>query len=126
MIADRTNTSSPDSVSTLEERRRDLRNQISDLSSEVNTQKAKAGAALGGAAFLVLLSLGASYDLARDNLAPWLMLGLDRQLLKLIALATGVAAMLLLLAGLWKLLPESRRREARLADLEREYDDLID
>jgi len=31
-----------------------------------------------------------------------------------------------LLAGLWKLLPESRRREARLADLEREYDDLID
>jgi len=55
-----------------------------------------------------------------------LMLGLDRQLLKLIAIATGATAMLLLLTGLWKLLPESRRREERLAQIEREYDDLID
>jgi hypothetical protein len=110
---------------TSDERIRALRIQIQELAGEVNSHKAKTGAAFGGAVFLVLLCVGAAYDLARGNVAPWLMLGLDRQVLTLIAWATGAVALTMMVLGLLKLLPESRRQEARLAELEREYDALL-
>jgi hypothetical protein len=103
-----------------------LRSQIEDLAHEVNTRKAKLGAALGGSVFLLLLSAGAAYDLARDNLVPWSMIGLDRQLLTWIAAASGLTSITLLVLGLVKLLPESHQREDRLAELEREYGDLLE
>ena len=103
-----------------------IRSQIRDLASEVNSYKARAGGAFGASLFLILLSAGAGYDLAAGRMTPWLALGLDQVQLIGIAATLGFAGLVLVFLGAFKLRPAARRVEARLAQIEREYDELLD
>jgi hypothetical protein len=104
------------------DRRERLRTSIRDLADEVNSKKARAGGAVGGGVFLLLLSGIAGYDLIRGNLAVWLAIGLSRQTLLLFGVALALTGFLLFALGLLKLRPAARRSEERLAALECEYD----
>jgi hypothetical protein len=102
-----------------------MRSRVQELADEVNSRKARAAGALGGAVFLILIGAGAAYDSLRHRFDLWGVLGIDGEWLVLVAgilLLTGVA---LLALGLFKLRPEAVRREAALAQLEREYDELL-
>src|SRR5262249_49596916 len=103
-----------------------LRSDIRDQAHEVNSWKARTGAAFGGAIFALLIAGGAAYDLARDNLAPWLFLGLDRRTLILAMAGLGSASLILLALGVLMLRPRTLVKQAELEDLEREYESLLD
>lgn len=108
------------------DQRERLKTSIRDLADEVNSRKARAGGAVGGGLFLLLLSGIAGYDLIRGNLAVWLAIGLSRQTLLLSGVVLALTGLLLLAAGLLRLRPGARREEERLAALEREYDSIAD
>jgi hypothetical protein len=108
------------------DQRERLRTGIRDLADEVNSRKARAGGAVGGGVFLLLLSGIAGYDLIRGNLAVWLAIGLSRQTLLLSGVVLGLTGFLLLAVGLLRLRPAARREEERLAALEHEYDSVAD
>ncbi|HMG36712.1 MAG TPA: hypothetical protein VKM94_22440 [Blastocatellia bacterium] len=104
----------------------ELRSIIRDQAYELNSLKAKTGAAFGGAVFALLLASCAAYDLIRGNLAPWLFLGLDRQFLILALAGLGLVSLALLAVGVLKLRPGAIQKQAELEELEREYETLLD
>ncbi len=103
----------------------ELRNQISDLGSEVDTFKAKRGGAIGGGVFLSLLALIAVYDFFTSKSNLWRSVGVSREILKFVAI--GLAAVSILLFLLAAVLEKTRDRsqEAKLAELEQELEDLL-
>lgn len=112
-------------LSSTEDRARDLRARISDVAQEIDTHKAKTGAAMGGAVFLFLLALGAGYDLFSGKIHLWSTFGITRSTLQY--LAAGLAASSLLLFVLARFIERRRDRdkEALLEDLEQELAELL-
>lgn len=116
----------PADLSLTENRARDLRARISDVAQEIDAHKAKTGAAMGGAVFLLLLAFGAGYDLVSGKIHLWSTFGFTRSTLQW--LAAALAASSLLLFGLAALSERRRDRdkEALLDDLEQELAELLE
>lgn len=113
-------------LSDVDRRIRELREQISDAGQEVDSYKARTAAALGGGVFLLLLALGAWYEILAGSPSIWTAIGLTRTGFYFIAGALA-ASSLGLLALAW--IRERRRdlaREARLDELEEEFADLVE
>lgn len=112
--------------SETDRRMRELREQISDAGREVDTYRAKTAAALGGGVFLLLLAIGAWYEILAGNPSIWNAIGLTRTGFYFIA-AVMLAASLGLFALAWS--RERRRdlvRETGLDRLEEEFAALVD
>lgn len=98
-----------------------MREQISDTGQQIDSYRAKTAAALGGGVFLLLLAIGACYEIIADNPLLWLPIRITRLAFYFIAGAL-IAASLGLLALAWM---RERRRdlacEAKLDELEEEF-----
>jgi hypothetical protein len=116
-------TAPSDSHVAASDRLVELGASIRDLADDLNRHKARTGAMIGGAVFLLLLGGGAAYDIVRGNFRPWLFLGLDKVTLEVLAGCFIFTALLLIVVAL-RLRPGDRKRELILNRLEREYDEL--
>ena len=103
----------------------ELRNQIGDLGSAIDTFKAKKGGAIGGGVFLMLLALIAIYDVRNGKANLWLAVGISGGLLKYIAGGFVIAALaaFALAVGLEK--NRDHLREAKLAELQQQLETLL-
>jgi len=116
----------PDTVGSIDGQLNDLRSRISELGQQVDTYKTKTAAALGAGVFLLLLAVGASYDLVSGKNSVWLVRGVTRETLLWIASALGLSALLLLAFGLVRSRRRDRGLDTRLEQMEQEYADLIE
>ena len=104
----------------------ELGSRISDLGYEIDSRKATVARSMGGAVFLLMLALGAAYDLVTHNAALMVVLGVTRETLIRIAFACGLAGLALLAHALvWPRLGD-QTRDAELARLEQDYTELLD
>lgn len=103
----------------------DVRNQISDLGSELDTFKAKKAGAMGGGVFLLLLALIAAYDLLNGKSNLWLAVGISGQLLKVIAIGLALTALSLFSLAAYLEKTRDRSREAKLTALQDELETLL-
>ena len=103
-----------------------LRSSINDLGHEVDSYKSKTAAALGGGVFLLLLAVGAAYDLAVQKSASWLMLGVTRETLSWIAYGFGGLAILLVVLALVRIKRRDSNLDVRLDKLEQEYAEILE
>jgi len=104
----------------------ELGSRISDLGYEIDSRKATVARSMGGAVFLLMLALGAAYDLVTHNAALMVVLGVTRETLIRIAIACGLAGLALLAHALvWPRLGD-QTRDAELARLEQDYTELLD
>lgn len=125
----RTVPSDRDSAVDLREtelRLNDLRSRISDAGQEIDEYNAKTAAGMGGGVFLGLLAAGAGYDLANGKGGLWLAIGVSRPMLVWLALGLAAACLVLLSAAGVHHRLRDRKRESRLAALEKELADLLD
>jgi hypothetical protein len=74
---------------------------------------------------MLLLSALFFLDIVSGQTGAWLVTGLDESEIRSLAAALGLAGVVLLCLGIFKLQPAARRGESRLAELEREYDRLL-
>jgi hypothetical protein len=103
-----------------------LRSKISDLGYQIDSHKTKTAAAFGLGVFLLLLALGAVYDLVTGKSEVWMTLGLTRESLNLIAGGLGVTSLVLMGIGVGLIVRRDRSLVARLDEMERKYADLLD
>ena len=104
----------------------ELGSRISDLGHEIDSRKAMVARSMGGAVFLLMLALGAAYDLVTHNAALLVILGVTREALIWIAFGCGLAGLALLAHALvWSKLGD-QTRDAELARLEQDYTELLD
>jgi len=103
-----------------------LRSQISDLGYQIDSYKTKKAAAFGLGVFLLLLAIGALYDLVTGNSGVWMMLGVTRDSLNWIAGSLGVASLALLGFGAGLVMRSDKSLSARLDEMERDYAELLD
>ncbi|HYV05190.1 MAG TPA: hypothetical protein VFB82_11415 [Blastocatellia bacterium] len=103
-----------------------LRSQISDLGYQIDSYKTKKAAAFGLGVFLLLLAIGALYDLVTGNSGVWMMLGVTRDSLTWIAGSLGVASLALLGFGAGLVMRSDKSLSARLDEMERDYAELLD
>ena len=108
-----------------ERRATELRAAISDLGHELDAQRTKKAAAMGGGVFLGLLALIAANDLAHGKAGLWLSIGISDSLLRILAIVFGIAAVLLLGYGIRQQLHRDHRREQQLEALMQELEDLL-
>ena len=120
------NEGTPAELNTVDKQLIEVRSQISDLGYEVDLHKAGIAASMGGGAFLLLLAGGAAYDLVNGKEGIWSPLGVTHGLLLFIACGLGAVGAALLIQGVLKQRRRDRDREARLAELERQYSRLLD
>lgn len=116
----------PDPGDSVEARLATLRSTISDLGHDIDFNKAKTGAALGGGVFLLLLAAGATYDLITDKGRAWLTLGIARD--TLISIAAGLAGIAVVLLGIAfiRLKRRDTDLELKLDHMEQEYAELLE
>ena len=105
---------------------RDLRAQISDEGHRIDRYNAGTAAALGAAAFLILLCLGATYDYVRQRTGLWASLGISHQMLGVAAWTFGGAGAALTLYGLMRQRKRQSEGETELQALEDELADLLE
>lgn len=103
-----------------------LRSQISDLGYQIDSYKAKKAAAFGLGVFLLMLAIGAVYDLVTGNSGVWMMLGVSRDSLNWIAGGLGVVSLMLLGIGAGLIVRRDKSLPARLDEMERNYAELLD
>ena len=103
-----------------------LRSQISDLGYQIDSYKTKKAAAFGLGVFLLLLAIGAVYDLVTGNSGVWMMLGISRDGLNWIAGGLGVVSLMLLGIGASMILRTDKNLATKLDEAEREYAELIE
>lgn len=103
-----------------------LRSQISDLGYQIDSYKTKKAAAFGLGVFLLLLAIGAVYDLVTGNSGVWMMIGVSRDSLNWIAGGFGVASLALLGFGAGLVMRSDKSLPARLDEMERNYAELLD
>jgi len=103
-----------------------LRSQISDLGYQIDSYKTKKAAAFGLGVFLLLLAIGAFYDLVTGNSGVWMMVGVTRDSLNWIAGGLGVVSLMLLGIGASMVLRTDKNLAAKLDEAEREYAELIE
>ncbi|MFY9555351.1 MAG: hypothetical protein WAV47_11630 [Blastocatellia bacterium] len=116
----------PDSVESIETRLRNLRSSISDLGYEVDSYKTKTAAALGVGVFLLLLAVGAAYDLVSGKGGVWLTIGVTRDSLVWISSGFGVIAIVLVAYAFIHVIRRDRGLDSRLEQMEQEYAELIE
>ena len=116
----------PDNVEFLEAQLKKMRSSIIDLGYQVDSYKAKTGAALGGGVFLLLLAAGAAYDLVAGNVGMWLTLGATRETLVWITCGLGAGATILLVFGFRRVRRSEISAKARLEKMEQEYAELLE
>ena len=103
-----------------------LRSQITDLGYQIDSYKTKKAAAFGLGVFLLLLAIGAVYDLVTGNSGVWMMVGVTRDSLNWIAGGLGVVSLTLLGIGASMILRADKNLASKLAEAEREYAELIE
>jgi len=103
-----------------------LRSQISDLGYQIDSYKTKKAAAFGLGVFLLLLAIGAVYDLVTGNSGVWMMLGVTRDSLNWIAGGLGVLSLMLLGIGASLIVRQDKSLPARLDEMESEYAELLE
>ena len=116
----------PDNVESLDAKIKNLRSDISDLGYQVDSFKIKTASALGAGVFLSFLAALTAYDLAAGKGEVWIILGISREALVWVAVGLGVAAVILLMAGLRRVKLADPGIRARLDSMEREYADLLE
>lgn len=116
----------PAEVNSIDKQLTELRSQISDLGYEIDLFKAGVAGLMGGGIFLLLLGAGAGYDLLTGKEGVWSPLGGTHDRLLLIAWGLGIAGAVLIIRGVIQQRRRDREREARLAELERQYSRLLD
>lgn len=116
----------PDNVEPFDAQLKNLRSSISDLGHQVDSYKTKSAAALGGGVFLLLLAVGAAYDLVARKSGAWGTLGVARETLVWIACGLGGGAIVLLLFAFVRVRRRDSNLDARLDQLEQEYAELLD
>src|SRR5262249_16627590 len=84
------------------DRIRDLGSDIRDLGHEIDSRKAGIAAAMGGGVFLLLLAVGAFYDLASGNTSIWNVIGASRDAVWLVAIVLVIAGAGLLAWGVMR------------------------
>jgi hypothetical protein len=104
----------------------ELGSRISDLGHEIDSRKATVARSMGGAAFLLMLAVGAAYDLVTHNAALLVVLGVTRETLTRIAFGCGLAGLALLAHALVRSRLSDQTRDAELARLEQDYTELLD
>ena len=103
-----------------------LRSQITDLGYQIDSYKTKKAAAFGLGVFLLLLAIGAVYDLVTGNSGVWMMVGVTRDSLNWIAGGLGVVSLTLLGIGATMILRADKNLASKLDEAEREYAELIE
>ena len=103
-----------------------LRAQISDLGFELDSHKKSIAVSMGIGVFLLLLAAIAGYDLYNGKAGIWSPLGVSRDLLLFIAWGLGAVGVILLIQGFIQQQRRDRKPEARLAELEGEYSQLLE
>ncbi|HYV04527.1 MAG TPA: hypothetical protein VFB82_08080 [Blastocatellia bacterium] len=103
-----------------------MRSRISDLGHEIDSRKAVVARSMGGAVFLLMLAVGAAYDLVTRNTALSIALGVTHETLTLIALGCGLAGVVLLAHAFVRSRLSDQTREVELAALEEEYAELLE
>jgi hypothetical protein len=116
----------PESDELLDAQLKILRSSISDLGHQVDSRKTVTAAALGGGVFLLLLAVGAAYDLTAQRGAAWLALGVTRDTLGWIAGILGAGSVVLLALGLVRIRTRDGNTDATLEKMEREYAELLE
>ena len=115
-----------DKVEPVDTQLASLRSSIRDLHYQVESDKTKTAAALGGGVFLALLSMLAAYDLAANKDSVWRSLQITSETLSLMAGVLGFMAAILLIVGFRRARRSDGGVKAKLDSLEREYEALID
>jgi hypothetical protein len=103
-----------------------LRSQISDLGYQIDSYKTKKAAAFGLGVFLLLLAIGAVYDLVTGHSGVWMTLGISRDSLTWIAGGLGVVSLALLGFGAGLVMRGDKSLPARLEEMESEYAELVE
>jgi hypothetical protein len=103
-----------------------LRSQISDLGYQIDSYKTKKAAAFGLGVFLLLLAIGAVYDLVTGHSGVWMTLGISRDSLTWIAGGLGVVSLALLGFGAGLVMRRDKSLPARLEEMESEYAELVE
>jgi hypothetical protein len=118
--------SSSERAESVDSRMAALRSSISDLAHEINVNKTKTAAALGGGVFALLLAAGAAYDLLQGKAAAWSMVGVTRSTLILITIALAAAAIMLLTVGFVRIRRRDSSADLELEQMEEEYAELLE
>jgi hypothetical protein len=122
--SDESHSTQPE-VSTLENRIRDLRSQISDLAIDVDSHKANIARCAGGGVFLFALAALATYDLFTGKSGLWLSIGVTHKNLLWLTLGLGAGS---ISAFICALVLEKKRdtvRENQVAELGKELEQLL-
>lgn len=104
----------------------ELGSRIRDLGHEIDVRKATVARSMGGAVFLLVLALGAAYDLVTHNAALLVVLSVTRETLIRIAFGCGLVGLALLAHALVRSRLGDQTRDAELARLEQDYTELLD
>ena len=111
---------------TTDDRLKELRSRISDLGSEVDADRAGIAASIGGGVFLMLLAIGAAYDIVTGKAGVWAGLGIDRDMLTWIAVILGAVGLGLVARAITRKRRGQTENEKELAELEQQYADLLE
>jgi hypothetical protein len=104
----------------------ELRDRISDEGQQLDSYRAKTAAALGGGVFLLLLAIGACYEIISGTSSIWTAIGLTRGGFYVVAGGLVVASLALLVLAWARERRRDLAREARLDKLEQEFADLLE
>ena len=108
----------------IDRRVRDLSTHIRDVGDEVDAYKAKTAAAMGGAVFCLLLSLGGLYDIVTGNASLWNAIGVSREAFHWLIAALGATSISLFIMALVRERLRDRQLESSLAQVEQELCEL--
>ncbi|HLG16497.1 MAG TPA: hypothetical protein VJH03_18620 [Blastocatellia bacterium] len=115
------------STTSIDVRLTKLRSRISDIGQQIDSQRAKTGAALGGGVFLLLLAVGGFYEAVWGQPAFWSELGITAIQFRWITVALFVVGFGALAVGAARVVRRGRNRyDVELEDLQRELERLTD
>ncbi|HWP42111.1 MAG TPA: hypothetical protein VNO14_02660 [Blastocatellia bacterium] len=104
----------------------ELRQQISDAAQQADGYRAKTAAALGGGVFLLLLAIGACYEILAGNPSVWATIGVTGDGFYILAAVLVVSSLGLLILAWSRERRRDRAREAWLDGLEQEFAELME
>lgn len=116
----------PESAESIDAQLTSMRSSISDLAHEIDVNKTKTAAALGGGVFTLLLAAGAGYDLMVAKSAAWSMVGVTHSTLIVISIALAFTGVLLLTIGLLRIKRRDAGMDIRLEQMEQAYAELLE